>query len=95
MGEALYGLTPEKVDLLRNPTAEKAMKLWPHHVRGMEQPLDGTAALAGVHKARLLWPGSTKAMVRESKEWLRVHGYGVTGGFDPGALQAANMGKSQ
>lgn len=71
----LYGLSPEKAALLRNPTIEGALKFWPFPAIG--EPHRDNAPLAGLHKARIMWPGATKAMVRESKAWLRENGYEV------------------
>jgi len=63
----------EKRQILRNPTPENAMKLWDYALLG--KPLSDTVAMAGLHKARVLWRGSSKKMVKESKQWLRDHGY--------------------
>ena len=68
-----YGLSDEKVAVLRNPTEEGAMKFWDYALLG--EPIDATVPLAGVHRARLKWGGSTKKMVKESKRWLLDHGY--------------------
>lgn len=68
-------LSPEKIALLKNPTTEGALKFWNYDLLG--KPMDDTVALAGVHRARLKWDGSTKAMIRESREWLQSHGYTV------------------
>jgi len=76
MGRIYYELSADKIDCLRNPTTEKAMKFWPHDLLG--SPKTETAALAGVHKARLVWSGSTKKMIRESKKWLAENGYSPT-----------------
>lgn len=54
-------ISKEQEALLRNPTIEGAMKLWPYHLLGA--PLNDTVALAGLHKARLVWPKSTKKMI--------------------------------
>lgn len=84
-----HGLSDEQIALLKNPTMEGAMKLWNYALLG--KPL-GDAPLAGVHKARLKWPGSSKAMVQESKKWLRENGYGADPrGPDPNAPMAQRI----
>jgi hypothetical protein len=71
--KASHGLDPIRVDALVNPTMEKALALW-NPALG---PPIGDSPLAGLHKARLKWVGSTKKMIKESEEWLQIHGYGV------------------
>jgi hypothetical protein len=67
-----YGLTDERVALLKNPTVEGAMKFWNFALMG--KPASEDAILAGVHKARIMWPGSTATMIEESKLWLLRRG---------------------
>ena len=66
-------LSIEKEAILRNPTAEGAIKFWPWHILG--DPIRPDAPLAGLHKARVAWPGSTRQMRAESRRWLVEHGY--------------------
>ena len=84
-------MTPKQIALLKNPTIESAMEFWPAHLLG--PPLSHNTALAGIHKARLAWKGSSKAMIKESKAWLAANGYGATppGRPDPNVPQAAKM----
>jgi len=67
-------LSPEKIDALRNPTEDKALKFWRSELLGSPQP---DVALAGLHKARCMWPQSTAKMVRDSRAWLSAHGFDV------------------
>ena len=70
-----FALSPQAEALLRNPTTEGALALFTPEMRAsVGHPL---VPLASVHKARIKWPGSTKQMVRESKAWLREHGFGT------------------
>jgi len=70
-----FGLSPQAKAVLRNPTTEGALALLTPEMRAsVIHPL---VPLASIHKARLKWPGSTKQMVRESKAWLREHGFGT------------------
>lgn len=71
----LYGLSPEKAALLDNPTTEGAMKFWSYDLLG--EPAAPDAPMAGLHRARVMWPGASKQQVKESKAWLRAHGYTV------------------
>ena len=83
------GFSADQIALWKNPTNEHAMKYWDRSVMG--EPLHHDVALAGVHKARVKWRGSTKQMVRESKEWLRANGYGDNPlGPSPDVLHAAS-----
>lgn len=74
MKKNTYGVSPETVAVLLNPTLEGAMQFWDRGIHG--DPI-GDAPLAGIHKARLKWPASTKVMVKESKKWLLENGYGI------------------
>ena len=65
-------LSARKVEILRNPTTEAAMEFWPWHLLG--KPASPDAPMAGLHKARLAWPGSTRQMRAESRRWLVEHG---------------------
>lgn len=65
-------VTPEKREALLHPTMDRAMKLWRFELLG---PPIGDAPLAGLHKARLLWPESSAEMIAVSKKWLTDHGY--------------------
>lgn len=71
-GPPNFGLSDEKVALLRNPTYEAALRFWDYAKLG--KPSSAEAVLAGVHKARIVWPGSTPQMVQESKLWLLRRG---------------------
>jgi hypothetical protein len=62
----------ERIDALRHPTHEKAMKLWDYALLGEPQP---DTPLAGLHKARILWHQSTEQMKEESRAWLIAHGF--------------------
>ena len=68
------GLSPEQITLLKNPTMEGALKFWNYEILG--KPI-GLAPLAGVHKARLKWPGATLEMRAESMTWLLANNYKV------------------
>lgn len=75
----LHCTDPCLVAVMRNPTVEGALSFYEPFRRkmGWPYPLDATpevAALACVHKARLGWRGSTKAMIRASRAWLIEHG---------------------
>ena len=79
MSARMRCLDPALVALMRNPTVEGALGYYEPFRRkmGWPYPVDATpevAALACVHKARVRWSGSTKAMVRASKRWLVQHG---------------------
>lgn len=79
MSPRMHCLDADVVAVMRNPTVEGAMRLYEpmRHRMGWPYPLDATpevTALACVHKARIGWSGSTKAMVRASKAWLIEHG---------------------
>jgi hypothetical protein len=79
----IHGIPEDRAQLLRNPTLEGAMKLWNYQLLG--PPVEPETALAGLHKARLKWAGSTKQMVKESKKWLSDRGYGPVPYCDPNA----------
>ena len=83
--KARHGLDLVTIDALVNPTMEKALRFW-NPLLGA--PI-GDAPLAGLHKARLKWQGSTKKMIKESEDWLRLHGYDTDPtGPDPSAPMA-------
>lgn len=65
-------MTPEKREALLHPTMERALRFWRPELLG---PPIGDAPLAGLHKARLIWPESTASMIEVSKKWLVDHGY--------------------
>lgn len=78
-GPPHFGLSDEQAAVLRNPTFAGAMAFWPWHAPGMRNgPRSPDVALAGVHKARLHWPGATEAMKQESKLWLIKRGLKIT-----------------
>ena len=68
-----YKLSEEQLDALRNPTREKAMKFWNYDLLG--EPVTPDTPLAGLHKARMFWKGSTGEMMVESARWLMDHGF--------------------
>ena len=79
MSARLHVLDPNLIAVMRKPTAEGALRIYDPFRRkmGWPYPIDATpeiAALACIHKTRLRWDGSTKAMVRASKAWLIEHG---------------------
>lgn len=84
------GFSADQIALFKNPTNEHALRYWNYDLLG--QPASPDAPLAGIHKARIKWRGSTKDMVRESKAWLREHGYGDDPrGPSPDVPQAASI----
>lgn len=85
----MIGLSPKQIALLKNPTLEGALEFWP---AALGKPISPDAPLAGIHKARLVWPGATKKMVQESRAWLKEHGYGtIPGRPDEHCPQNANV----
>ena len=91
---ASWPISPEREALLRNPTLEGALKFWNYKMLG--EPANEFVPLAGVHKARLAWSGSTKAMIKESKKWLADHGFGaLPAEFYPSAPQASKYRMKQ
>jgi hypothetical protein len=92
MSKLIHGIPEDRAQLLRNPTLEGAMKLWNYDLLG--PPAEPETALAGLHKARLKWKGSTKQMVKESKKWLSDRGYGPVPHFDPTAPMAQPIRKN-
>lgn len=71
-GPPNYGLDEVRANLMRKPSVEVAMRFW--DFKRMGKPVSEDAVLAGVHKARVVWPGSTPEMVQESKLWLLRRG---------------------
>jgi hypothetical protein len=74
--DALRQFLRDRDDLFRNPTLDKAMKMW--YMAGNGPPAKDDVPLASVHKARLQWLEATDAMIFESTQWLIDHGYEVT-----------------
>lgn len=72
-GPPNWGLSEVVVAVLKNPTVEGGMRLWPWHVL-KAGPKSPDAVLAGLHRARLHWPGSTLVMIEESKLYLLRRG---------------------
>lgn len=76
MTKIYHELHPDNIAILRNPTAEGAMRQLKKQL-GFE-PSSPRVTLAAVHKARLLWSGSTSEMIEESKRWLVDNGFSPT-----------------
>lgn len=68
-------LDKDKIEAMKNPTLEAALRYWPYDILG--PPLTPDIALAGLHKAVILWPGSTTEMIMKSRIWLEQHGWEV------------------
>jgi hypothetical protein len=60
-------------DVFRDPTLEKARALWDS--QGFPAPVAEDVPLGALHKARTHWLDATDAMLAESAQWLKDHGY--------------------
>lgn len=76
MNKVYYELPPERIALLKNPTEEGAVKFIRDSLH-IPNP-NPKNALAGLHKARLSWNGSSPEMIEESKKWLVDNGFSPT-----------------
>jgi hypothetical protein len=58
---------------LRAGTAEAAAAMWKES--GLGLPVTPDVPLAGLHKARIVWPDATDEEVQASRAWLAEHGF--------------------
>jgi hypothetical protein len=63
-------------DAFRDMTLEKARAFW--DAQGFPPPVAEDVPLGALHKARTQWLEATDAMLAESVQWLKDHGYRVT-----------------